>query len=242
MNLACRPLCLALLTLLAAFGSLPAAAEDLTIVSSVSTGKGAPVTATQYIATDKVRTSDGRYDIITDIASGRMVHIDHKKKTYWETTLEEMRQQFAELEKMLADNPIMASMLGTATTVDVQKGSETREVAGYVCDQYLMSIGKAFRFEIWAARGLKAPAQYHDAKKMAYATMGPMASRFDKMYEAMKEIDGFPLLTEIDTGLMGMNLKVVSEATEVRKGPIPASTFEPPAGYKKKKSPYAKKK
>ena len=104
MNRAFRSLCLALL---AALWSLPAAAEDLTIVSSVTTGKGAPVTATQYITADKLRTSDGRYDTITDIASGRMVHIDHKKKSYWETTLEEMRQQFAEIEKLLEDNPNM---------------------------------------------------------------------------------------------------------------------------------------
>ncbi len=239
MKLATRFLCL---VLFASLAGLPAGAEDLTIVSSVTTGKGAPVTATQYITTDKVRTSDGRLDTIFDVASGRMVHIDHKKKTYWETSLEEMRAQFAEVEKMLDENPMMASMLGTATTVDVQKGSGSREVAGFTCDQYLMSIGQKFQFELWAARGLKRPIQYYDAKKMVYATMGPMASRFDKLYEEMKEIDGFPLYTKIDTGVMGMNLKTVSEATEVRKGPIPADTFEPPAGYKKKKSPYGKKK
>ncbi len=239
MNFAHR---LSYLALLAALAGLPATAEDLTVVSSVTTGKGAPVTATQYVAADKMRTSDGRMDTIFDVASGRMVHVDHKKKTYWETSLAEMREQFAEVEKMLNENPMMASMLGAATDVDVQKGSGSREVAGYTCDQYLMSIGQKFQFEIWAARGLKAPIEYYDAKKMVYATIGPMASRFDKLYEEMKKIDGFPLYTKVDTGVMGMKIKSISEATEVRKGPIPAGTFDPPAGYKKKKSPYEKKK
>ncbi len=231
-----------ILALLACLAVLPAAAQDLTIVSSVTTGKGAPITATQYISSDKMRTSDGRMDTIMDVGSGRMIHVDHKKKTYWETSLEEMRQQFAEVEKMLDENPMMAKMLGTATEVDVQKGSGSREVAGYTCEQYLMSIGQNFQFEIWATRDLKAPAQYYDAKKMVYAAVGPMASRFDKLYEEMKKIDGVALYTKIDTGVMGMKIKSVSEATEVRKGPIPAGTFEPPAGYKKKKSPYEKKK
>ncbi len=239
MHLATRSLCLVLLATLV---GLPAAAEDLTVVSTVTGGKGGPMTATQYMTADKVRTSDGRLDTIFDVASGRMIHVDHKKKTYWETSLEEMRAQFAEVEKMLDENPMMANMLGGATTVEVNKGSGSREIAGYACEQYLMTMGQKFKFEIWAAPGLKTPAQYYDARKMVYATMGPMASRFDKMFEEMKKIEGFPLYTKIDTGVMGMKIQSVSEATEVRKGPIPDGTFEPPAGYKKKKSPHEKKK
>jgi hypothetical protein len=37
-----------------------------------------------------------------------------------------------------------------------------------------------------------------------------------------------------------MKQHTLSEATEVKKGPIPASTFEIPAGYKKKPSPFVK--
>ena len=240
MSLARQTHCLFALVTLLAF--LPAAAEDLTIVSSVTAGKGAPTTSTQYISTDKMRTSDGRMDTIFDIASGRMIHIDNKKKTYWETSLEDMRQQFAELEQMLDQNPMMASMFGGATQVDVQKGEGKREIAGYTCHPYHLTLGQKFKIEIWAAPALEIPTQYYDAKKMVYATMGPMASRFDKLYEEMKEIDGFPLYTKVDTSMIGMNIQSVSEATEVREGPIPAGTFEPPAGYKKKKSPHGKKK
>ncbi len=260
MNLSYRSLCLILLLSLT---TLPATAEDLTVVSSVTTGRGAPMTATQYLANNKMRTSDGRTDTILDVASGRMVQIDHKKKTYWESSLAEMRQHLAGL-------PMMAGMLGgmhslhscgvdhphpggfqqrgvvtspalALATVEVTKDSGSREVAGYTCDQYHLTLGRRFQFELWAARDLKAPTQYYDAKKMIYATMGPMASRFDKMYEEMKKIDGFPLYTKIETRMLGMKTQSVSEATEVRKGPIPADVFEPPAGYKKKKSPYEKR-
>ena len=224
----------------AAVNAAPAIGEDLTIISTVTGGKGGPTTATQYISADKLLSSDGRNDTIMDLASGRMIVVDHKKKTYQETSLEEMRQHFAELESLLEDNPMMAAMLGSATTVDVKKGSGTRQVAGYTCDHYQMTIGAKFQVELWAARGLQAPAQYHDAQKMVYAAMGPMASRFNKLYEEMKKIDGVPLVTKIDTRVVGLKINSVSEATEVRKGPIPPETFAPPAGYKKKKSPFEK--
>ena len=49
------------------------------------------------------------------------------------------------------------------------------------------------------------------------------------------------LVTKLDTKVMGIDLSSVSEATEVKRGPIPSGTFDPPAGYKKKKSPYQQK-
>ncbi|MEM7583052.1 MAG: DUF4412 domain-containing protein [Acidobacteriota bacterium] len=230
MKIRVLPVCFALLSLMVC---LPVTAEDLTIISTVTDGKGKSVPSTQYITQNKVRTSDGRYDTIMDLESERIIHIDNKKKTYEETTLEELRQHFAQLEENMGG--MMGAVFGGAGEVEVTKGTESRQVAGYECDHYLMTIGKKFQFDLWAARGLSAPYHYHDAKKMAYAAMGPMASRFDKLYEEMKEIDGFPLMTKVDTRVVGLKVQSTSEATEVRKGPIPADVFEPPAGYKKKK-------
>ena len=220
--------------------ALPAAGEDLTIVSKVTGPKGTPPTSTQYIAAGKIRTSDGRNDTIFDIESGRMVHVDHQKKVYWETTLAEMQAQFAEVEKMMQDNPMMATMFGKVTEVAVEKGAGTGDYAGYSCQWYVMTLGEKMRMELCAAAGLEAPYSYYDARKMAYATMGPMASRFEKMWEEMKEVKGFPLATRMDFKVMGMNLDSTSEATEVSEGPIPDGSFEPPAGYKQKKSPFKK--
>lgn len=218
----------------------PIAAEDLTVVSKVTTSKAPPTTSTQYFSAGRLRTSDGRLDTIFDIASGKMIHIDHKKKVYYESSLEEMRAALAEVEEMLSSNPMIEKMLGAAAEVEVRKGSETGNYAGYACQQYFMTLGANMEFELCTASGLGLPSEYYDARKMAYAAMGPMANRFEQMFDEMKKLDGFPLMTKIDTKIMGMNTNSVTEATEVRKGPIPAGTFEPPAGYKKKKSPYEK--
>lgn len=218
-----------------------AAAEDLTIAFRVTPSKGSPTTSTQYMTADKIRTSDGQIDTVVDVATGKMIHIEHKKKRYYETSFEEMRAHFAELEEMLKSNPVMETMFGNAAQVEVRKTSESRSIAGYDCQKFVLSLGKNFQFEIWATSQLEFPIEYYDASKMLYASMGPMASRFEKMFDEMKKVGGFALATVVDSSVMGMKLRVESEATEVRKGPISADVFEPPAGYKKKKSPFQKK-
>ena len=229
-----------LIALLALTLSPVALAEDLTIISQVTPAKGEPTTSTQYITSDKMRISDGQNDTIVDLSSGNITMIDHKKKNYFETTFEEMRAHFVELEKMLDSNPMMARMLGNATTVDVQETSETRQIAGYGCTNYLLTIGKKFQQKVCITSEIDMPIEYYDARKMLYSMMGPMATRFEKMLEEMKKLNGFALATDIDTKVMGFDASSSSEATEVKLGSISADVFAVPQGYKKKKSPFEK--
>ncbi len=229
---------LLLVVLALAVALAPAAADDLKIVSKVVPEKGKPTTSTQYITKTKVLTSDGRYDTVFDVKTGSMVHIDHKKKEYYESSLEEMRAALEEVNKMLESNPMLERMLGQAAEVEVRKGSDTGNYAGYDCQQYFMRLGNKMEFELCTAPDLEMPIEYYDARKMVYAAMGPMASRFEQMFDEMKKIDGYAVMTRIDTTVMGMNASSVTEAIEVVKGPIDPDVFDPPAGYKKKKSPY----
>lgn len=88
---------------------------------------------------------------------------------------------------------------------------------------------------------LDFPIEYYDASKALFAMMGPMATRFEKMLHEMKKIGGFPLATDTHIKIMGRDASSTSEVVEIKKGPIGADVFEPPAGYKKsKKSPFGK--
>lgn len=217
-----------------------AGAEDLTVVSRVVPPKGQPTTSTQYFSASKFRTSDGRVDTIVDLESGRIVSLDHKKKTYYETSFEEIRAFFAQLESMLESNPMLERMFGKATAAQVRDTGEKRTIAGYECHKLVVTMGEKMSFEVWATSQIKVPLEYYDAQKMLYATMGPMASRFEKMYDELKKIGGFTLATTIDSKVMGMQIHSESEAIEVKKGALPPDAFEVPSGYKKKKSPYNK--
>lgn len=228
---------LTLVLSMAAVLTLPLVAEDLTIVSKVTTGDRSG-TSTQYMTSTKSRTTDGQADTIMDYPTGKMTVIDHKKKTYWEATIEEMTAYMDRLQKDMQGNPMLEKMFGGPDEVSVEKGKGSRKVAGYDCDEYTMRMGDTFVFDLCAARGLQPPPQYYEGRKLSSASMGPMGRRFGKMFEEMKKIKGYPLALDMDTNMGMAKMKTSSEAIEVKKGAIPASTFEIPAGYEKKPSPF----
>ncbi|HXM79177.1 MAG TPA: hypothetical protein VOA00_08100 [Thermoanaerobaculia bacterium] len=87
------------------------------------------------------------------------------------------------------------------------------------------------------APGLSAPARYYDGRRLAAVALGPMGALFQRMYEELKKVTGFPLSTAVIFRTPVFRTETLEEATEVRKGSIPPSTFEVPAGYKKVRSP-----
>ena len=121
---------------------------------------------------------------------------------------------------MLAGNPMMESMMGKVNEVQVDKTAETRDILGHSCTKYVLSMGDSFKETLWVAPDLKMPLQYYDASKMTYAMMGPMATRFGKMLDEMKKIDGFPLATDVDMKVMGMDASSKTEVTEISEGSI----------------------
>ena len=222
---------------LAFAAALSLAAQDLTVVSKTTTD-GRSSTSTQWMSSTRSRTSDGNSDAIVEFKTGRLAFVDHKKKEYWETTMDEMAAYFESLQKDMKGNPMFESMFGGSDVVKVEKRKTSQKIAGYDCDDYELSMGPSFVYEFCAAKGLKPPPQYYEGRKYSFASMGPMGQRYMKMFEEMKKIEGFPLTLEMDVDMGVMKMKTLSEATEVKKGPIPDSVFEIPAGYKKGKSPF----
>jgi hypothetical protein len=230
--------------------SLPALAEDLTIVSKV-TAMGSTKTATTYLTSQRYRHGDGDTDTITEFTTGRMVFIDHKRKSYWETTPEETKAAFqrlgGEMDKVneqLKQNPQAAAMLqkmmgGAASTVTVTKGTNPRTIAGYACDHNIVSMGESMKIEMWTSSAIQPPPAAYDARKLAFAMPGnPMGKNFEKMFEEMKKIKGYPLAEVTNVKIMGPTIQTTSEVVEVKKGPVPDSAFAIPAGYKKVDSPF----
>ena len=69
--------------------------------------------------------------------------------------------------------------------------------------------------------------------------MGPMAQAVREDLRRDEEDQGLPGRHELERqGDDGASSELKTEATEIKKGPIPASAFEIPAGYKKKDSPF----
>ena len=227
-----------------ALASLPAlaAAEEMTVVSKTTVGGGAPTTSTQYIGAERVRTSDGENDVILEVASGNLTVINHKKKEYYEMTRAQLLAGMQKFEQQMSGpaGAMIEKMMGGAVgEVAVQKG-ETRKVAGYDCTSYTFSMGENMRYETCMTQALQLPSAYYEALRSPYAMMGPMGKRFQKVFDEMQKVKGFPVAMSSTVSLMGKNMSATSETTEVRRGAIPATAFQVPAGYKKKEASFGK--
>ena len=238
--------------------ALPLAAADLTIVfKAVSNGNES--TTTEYFTTNKMRTVSDGSDVIMDLAAGRLTMIDTKKKEYSEITLSEMeaamkganeqmtaaRQKQEEAMKNMppAMRERMQKMMpgggGMMGSIKVTPGEGTRKVAGYDTQPYVMTMGEGMRSEVWTTTALQMPVQTADVMRMQ-SMLGPMAKDMASATEEFKKIRGFTLASKTTIKIMTKTIESSREATEIKVGALPASTFEVPAGYKKVESPLAK--
>jgi len=206
----------------------------------VTTPRGTTRTQTQYLSPARMRMSGEERDTIVDLVSGKITILDNRRKEYSETTLDELRAFLDQIDSAMAGRQVFDPSVGSTASVTVEKGTGGRKVAGYDTEPYVLTMGESMRVEVFTTTALEAPARYFDARKALYATMGPMARRFDRVYDEMKKIKGFPLATVFDYRMRVARRQVTTEATEVRKGPIPDSVFLAPSDYKKIDSPFGR--
>lgn len=236
--------------------TLPTFAEDLTIVFKVTTKDGVS-TATQYMGSDRWKTSDAATDMMMEFQTRKMTVADHKKKEYWEATLDELNAQMQQMsaqmeeqmkkmdEQMKGLPPALREKMagiagGVASAVTVTKGTGTRKIAGYDTEQYIMSIGDTIKNEMWTTTGLAIPAPAIEFRNTAM-TLNPMFKNATaKLAQEMSKIKGYSLAETSTARILGKTIETSREATEITKGPIPASVFQIPAGYKKVETPFAK--
>jgi hypothetical protein len=219
-----------------AFGSL--AASDLTITFNAA-GKGSAASGTEvhYYSPEfqLVRNEKEKRDTLVDFRQGITYTIDHKKKTIGKLSFDDA---MGALESLSSAQPeglgaMMGAMFGDPNDCKVEKlGTET--VAGRACQDWSIKVGK-LGMTLAADPTLKIPMPDAAYMKMTktraaqFAKAGPLGASFKRLYEEMAKVKGIPLKTHM-TGMMGMD--VTSEATKVETGPLPATLFELPAGYK----------
>ena len=246
--------------------AIPAAADDLTIVSKVARDGGPPTMATSYLSSDHARVVQGEgQESMIDLKTGQMTVIDGRKKEYYVITRQDMDQLKAQLQQTMNSPEMlkaqeqmknlppdvqkkMQGMMGSfASSVDVQKTGTTRKIAGYTCENWTVTMGQFSKTEQCLSSELPLPTQVWDtyrdfaeSMKSAMQAMGPMAKGMADMQAKMKDMRGFPLASSTSVNIMGRTSGSSSEVVEVKKGAIPASAWDLPAGYTKVANPMLK--
>jgi Domain of unknown function (DUF4412) len=244
------------LMVLAATGSasMTCMAEDLTVVSNVTTNGKPGGTQTSYISSDHIRHSESTgNDVIIDLKSGTMMNIDGKKKTYFVMTRQDLEAMQAAMAARMNDPKMkeaMAMMKGMSSSMaantEVKKTGVTRKVAGYACEEWHISMGGMVNMTECITNDFKYPEQSWAAladfqesmrKSMAF---GPGAQAGSEFAEKMKSIKGFPVASTstVDAGLV--KVTTTTEVTAVSRTPIPVSTWDAPVGFTKVENPMLK--
>jgi hypothetical protein len=231
---------------------------DLTIVSKL-TEDGKSEIATSYLSASKARmVQPGGHEIIVDGTKSEMIVVDHNKKQYSVMTKQEiqkaavrmreqMKQASAQLEEAMKNAPpetreqmkkAMGSMNGgMAAALNVKKGAGGRQIAGYKCDNWIVTVGEMSKTEECLSTDLPVPTdswQSFQSMEDSLQSIGPGAK---EMREKMKEAKGFPLASTTTTNIMGKTQTSATEVQEIKRDPIAPSVFELPAGYEKVDSP-----
>lgn len=251
-----------------ALAAIPLAAQDLTIVSKSTHNQDPPRITTSYISSDRLRmaNADGN-EVLAEPGAGKFTMIDNKKKEFYVVTrqdmeaasaamaarLKEMEPQMKKMQEQMKNLPPemqqkMAGMMGgMASSVNVTKGPGSRTIAGYKCDNWTVAIGEISRTEECLTLDVQFPPQvwesykeFANSMKNAMASLGPMAQGLGQIQEKARDMKGLPLATTSSTKIMGRSTTSSQEVTEIKKGPIPATAWQVPDGYKRVESPMAK--
>ena len=164
-------------------------------MSTVTTPRGTTRTQTQYLAL--AHADVGKRDTIVDLVSGKITILDNRRKEY-------SRPPSTSCAFPRSDRrghgraTIVDQSAGATGSVTIEKGTGGKKVAGYDTEPHILTMGEWMRVEVFTTTALEPPARYYDARKVLYASMGPMARRFDRVYDEMKKIKGFPLATTFD--------------------------------------------
>ena len=245
---------LTLTALVLAAGAV-AASDDLTIVQKHTTNGKPAGTSTSYIASDHVRMGGGDgHETIVDLKTHVMTTLDGKKKTYYTTTKQDMEQMKVKMQERM-NSPEMKKAMeamqgmssGMASSTEVTKTGASRKIAGFKCEEWKITMGPLYTIKECVTSDLQYPVQAFDTYKDFAESMKGMASAFGptaksaaEYAEKLKSIKGYPVATSAVIEVMGTKTTVDIEVVEVRRGSIPASAWEVPAGYTKIENPMLK--
>jgi len=183
-----------------------------------------------YLTAYASRTERDGQITIMNFDTKMMYHINPQAKTYQQINMAEMgKMPEIKGEKGQMQQQMMKNMMGN---IQVTPTQETRQIAGYNCQKYLVS-GMMMNSEYWLSKDVKG---YEEIKEIGKKIAGifdenPMMKQMN-IAAMMGQLDGFPVQ-------MVMNIMKGSSTTtltKIEKKSLDKSLFSVPEGYTRTQS------
>jgi hypothetical protein len=219
--------CLAAVVATLAGSAQTATAQDFTIRMKTDTGAEA---TTYYVSSTAMRRAlPGLNDVIYRFDRGTIIYLDHRTKTYKEGSAAQAHEAVAKgMANMDPQKMAMLHQMGLDAPPQLTKIGPGENIAGYPTDKYSLKTGMA-QGELWITQSLQFPAGYYRDFNLMEGVGGPFGAG-----GKILDVHGV-VLKRVMTKAMGRSTSAgaIETATSIEKGAIPASMFEPPAGYQK---------
>lgn len=178
-----------------------------------------------YLTVYASRTEQEGQITIMDFDTKIMYHINPQAKTYQQINLAEMgKPPEMKGEKGQMQQQMMKNMMGN---IQVTPTQETRQIAGYNCQKYLVS-GMMMNSDFWLSKDVKGYEEIKEIGKKNASVFdeNPMMKQMN-IVGMMSQLDGFPvqMVMNIMKGTLTTTLK------KIEKKSLDKSLFSVPEGY-----------
>jgi hypothetical protein len=232
---------------------------------TITTQRGNDSVATLYVEGDRFKADEPKKaettSVIVDAKAKKVTMIDANKRTYTEMTEEDRKRMRGQMDAMRAQmqermknmppdqRAKMESMMGPPGAADAGKPhdwkfepmGQKKTINGFACEMYRVSEDGKLREEQcvspWSA-GLVKKSDFAGIQAFAESMMedfGGHRARSGSIFSRMEKAPGIPIsrVRIEENGQRGEEEQIKS----IKRGAVPASVFEVPAGYTKKDMP-----
>jgi hypothetical protein len=174
-----------------------------------------------WMDADKMASDTGdQTTVIIRLDQNKIYFVNHAKKSY---SVTDLPMKFPpEMEKMMA-----AFQFKT----DLQKTGERKQIGPYSCEGVNMTLSGFMNFNVkmWVTSDIKLPFSQYYTMSSAMTSYSPALK---EMTEKMRSLGNvFAVEQEMTGEVMGTKTHSVTRLVKYDETVIPASKFEPPAGY-----------
>ena len=234
---------LAVLSIVLAAGAALPAAADITVMTRYTLVDGDTLTRPSYYTRKRVRVTapDGR-EYMFNAKGDSVTVIDHKTRQFWSgprskadtlasRIIAENRQGIVE---MAAADPVAwgEKVKAFNDSIKIFSTYKSRKIAGYPCDQWMLTAGSYLTNERWIARSLSTADYGPEMQKVVLASIkDPLGRQLMRMMIDARTKSGLPLAGQVTFRTLSREGNFSFEAVSVNTKPVPASAWELPEGY-----------
>ncbi|MFQ6083127.1 MAG: DUF4412 domain-containing protein [Candidatus Aminicenantia bacterium] len=178
-----------------------------------------------WMSKDKYRNDSGQESsFIVRLDKNKIYHLDHTKKSY------SMIDLPVDLSKILPPQAQQMMQMFKMTAAVTDTG-ETKKIKDWNCRKYLVDLKGAMmsmNMEIWATKDLELDYETYQKFSDSVMSLNPM---FKDIFDEIKKIDGYRVLSFSTVSIMGTSYKVSEEIIDVQEKSAPSGTYDIPEGY-----------